>query len=199
MPDPGGPAPRIESTCISCHVPAQPLLSLLPARKIADLQATVLLLLHRPDQGQDPDQGGLCAGVVLLACKTSCFSPAAGALGLTTLAGVGVAAQTTPSADGLSTLPPWRPLLAGAREREGRLSAARWLQLASVAVDGTPRVRTPVLPWLGRWRGPGSAHATVAVPNLEVSGSQPWNSVGLLPKAPVLSSVWRGQVLALPA
>ena len=42
------------------------------------------------------------------------------------------------------SLPPWRPLLRGAREREGRSPMARWLQLASVAPDGTPRVRTLV-------------------------------------------------------
>ncbi|MBM5796773.1 MAG: pyridoxamine 5'-phosphate oxidase [Cyanobacteria bacterium K_Offshore_0m_m2_072] len=41
-------------------------------------------------------------------------------------------------------LPPWRPLLRGAREREGRAPQARWLQLATVAADGTPRVRTLV-------------------------------------------------------
>ena len=42
------------------------------------------------------------------------------------------------------SLPPWRPLLRGAREREGRLPQARWLQLATVAADGTPRIRTLV-------------------------------------------------------
>jgi pyridoxamine 5'-phosphate oxidase len=41
-------------------------------------------------------------------------------------------------------LPPWRPLLRAARQREGRSPAARWLQLASLAPDGTPRVRTLV-------------------------------------------------------
>lgn len=41
-------------------------------------------------------------------------------------------------------LPPWRPLLRGAREREGRSPSSRWLQLATVASDGTPRVRTLV-------------------------------------------------------
>ena len=41
-------------------------------------------------------------------------------------------------------LPPWRPLLRGARQREGRAPGASWLQLASVAADGTPRVRTLV-------------------------------------------------------
>ena len=42
------------------------------------------------------------------------------------------------------TLPPWRSLLAGARKREGNVPTARWLQLATVASDGTPRVRTLV-------------------------------------------------------
>lgn len=41
-------------------------------------------------------------------------------------------------------LPPWRPLWRAARDREGRAPQARWLQLASVAADGTPRVRTLV-------------------------------------------------------
>lgn len=50
-------------------------------------------------------------------------------------------------------LPPWRPLLRGAREREGRSPSARWLQLASVAADGTPRVRTLVF---RGWAGPAS-------------------------------------------
>ncbi|SBO43429.1 pyridoxamine 5'-phosphate oxidase family protein [Cyanobium sp. NIES-981] len=44
----------------------------------------------------------------------------------------------------MSDLPPWRPLLKGARQREGRSPAARWLQLATVAADGTPRLRTLV-------------------------------------------------------
>ncbi|MEB3235323.1 MAG: pyridoxamine 5'-phosphate oxidase family protein [Cyanobacteriota bacterium] len=48
-------------------------------------------------------------------------------------------------------LPPWRPLLRGAREREGRSGSARWLQLATVAADGTPRVRTLVF---RGWAGP---------------------------------------------
>jgi pyridoxamine 5'-phosphate oxidase len=48
-------------------------------------------------------------------------------------------------------LPPWRPLLRGARAREGRSPAARWLQLATVAPDGTPRVRTLVF---RGWAGP---------------------------------------------
>jgi len=44
----------------------------------------------------------------------------------------------------VATLPPWRPLLRAAREREGRSPAARWLQLATVAANGTPRLRTLV-------------------------------------------------------
>ena len=50
-------------------------------------------------------------------------------------------------------LPPWRPLLRGARQREGRSPAARWLQLATVAADGTPRVRTLVF---RGWAGSGA-------------------------------------------
>ena len=41
-------------------------------------------------------------------------------------------------------LPPWRSLLRGARQREGRSPGATWLQLATTAEDGTPRVRTLV-------------------------------------------------------
>ena len=52
---------------------------------------------------------------------------------------------------GTETLPPWRQLLKGAREREGRSPQARWLQLATVAADGTPRVRTLVV---RGWAGP---------------------------------------------
>jgi pyridoxamine 5'-phosphate oxidase len=48
-------------------------------------------------------------------------------------------------------LPPWRPLLRGAREREGRNPQARWLQLATLAADGSPRVRTLVF---RGWAGP---------------------------------------------
>lgn len=48
-------------------------------------------------------------------------------------------------------LPPWRPLLRGARQREGRSPQARWLQLASLGSDGAPRVRTLVF---RGWGGP---------------------------------------------
>lgn len=50
-------------------------------------------------------------------------------------------------------LPPWRPLLRGARQREGRAPQARWLQLATVAADGSPRVRTLVF---RGWAAPAS-------------------------------------------
>ncbi len=57
------------------------------------------------------------------------------------------AAQNQRPAD---SLPPWRPLLRGARQREGRSAQARWLQLATVAADGSPRVRTLVFRgWAG--------------------------------------------------
>lgn len=47
-------------------------------------------------------------------------------------------------------LPPWRPLLRGAREGEGRSPQPRWLQLATVASDDIPRVRTLVFrSWAG--------------------------------------------------
>jgi pyridoxamine 5'-phosphate oxidase len=50
-----------------------------------------------------------------------------------------------------TALPPWRQVLRGAREREGRSPQARWLQLATVAPDGSPRVRTLVF---RGWAGP---------------------------------------------
>ena len=47
-------------------------------------------------------------------------------------------------------LPPWRPLLRAAMQREGRSVSARWVQLASTGRDGTPRVRTLVFRgWAG--------------------------------------------------
>jgi len=51
---------------------------------------------------------------------------------------------TNASSGTTSPLPPWRPLLKVARAREGRQPAARWLQLATTGLDGTPRVRTLV-------------------------------------------------------
>ena len=47
-------------------------------------------------------------------------------------------------------MPPWRPLLRAAMQREGRSVSARWVQLASMGRDGTPRVRTLVFRgWAG--------------------------------------------------
>ena len=48
-------------------------------------------------------------------------------------------------------LPRWRQLLRSARQREGRAPQARWLQLATLGLDGTPRVRTLVF---RGWSGP---------------------------------------------
>ena len=48
------------------------------------------------------------------------------------------------TSDSPQSLPPWRARLRGAREREGRQPTARWLQLATLGLDGTPRVRTLV-------------------------------------------------------
>jgi hypothetical protein len=51
---------------------------------------------------------------------------------------------------GPEPLPPWRPLLRSARELEARSPQARWLQLATVAADGSPRVHTLVFRgWAG--------------------------------------------------
>ena len=47
-------------------------------------------------------------------------------------------------------IPPWRPLLRAALQREGRSVSARWVQLATTGRDGTPRVRTLVFRgWAG--------------------------------------------------
>ena len=46
--------------------------------------------------------------------------------------------------DPAQPLPPWRPLLFAALKREGRSPGGRWLQLASLSIDGYPRVRTLV-------------------------------------------------------
>ncbi len=82
-----------------------------------------------------------------------------------------------------ASLPPWRPLLRGAREREGRSPAARWLQLATVAGDGTPRVRTLVF---RGWAGPGAldllTDARSAKPT-ELAGQPAVELCWLLPKA----------------
>lgn len=48
-------------------------------------------------------------------------------------------------------IPVWRQRLRGALAREGRSPSARWLQLATVAPDNSPRVRTLVF---RSWAGP---------------------------------------------
>jgi len=96
------------------------------------------------------------------------------------------------------SLPPWRPLLRAARQREGRSPLARWLQLATVAADGTPRVRTLV------FRGWGGAAAL----DLLTDGRSA--KAGELRERPEVELCWllprarcqfrlRGAVLALPA
>ncbi len=95
-------------------------------------------------------------------------------------------------------LPPWRPLLRAARQREGRSPLARWLQLATVAADGTPRVRTLV------FRGWGGAAAL----DLLTDGRSA--KAGELRQQPAVELCWllprarcqfrlRGALLPLPA
>jgi len=80
-------------------------------------------------------------------------------------------------------LPPWRPLLRAAREREGRAPQARWLQLATVAPDGTPRVRTLVF---RGWAGPASLDLLSdgrSAKALELAGQPAVELCWLLPRA----------------
>lgn len=95
-------------------------------------------------------------------------------------------------------LPPWRTQLSGARRREGRSPLARWLQLGTVAADGTPRVRTLVF---RGWAGASvldlltdarSAKATELA--LQPAVELCW----LLPRARCQFRM-RGSLLALPA
>lgn len=95
-------------------------------------------------------------------------------------------------------LPPWRALLRGAREREGRAPQARWLQLATVAADGSPRVRTLVF---RGWAGPAELDllsdgrsAKPAELALQPAVELCW----LLPRARSQFRL-RGSLLALPA
>ena len=95
-------------------------------------------------------------------------------------------------------LPPWRPLLRAARHREGRSPMARWLQLATVAADGTPRVRTLV------FRGWGSAsHLDLLTDGrsaklAELQANPAVELAWLLPKARAQFRL-RGQAQILPA
>lgn len=80
-------------------------------------------------------------------------------------------------------LPPWRQLLRGAREREGRSPQARWLQLATVALDGTPRVRTLVF---RGWAGPAELDLLTdgrSAKAPELAGQPAVELCWLLPKA----------------
>ncbi len=95
-------------------------------------------------------------------------------------------------------LPPWRALLRGAREREGRAPQARWLQLASVAADGSPRVRTLVF---RGWAGPAQldllSDARSAKP-AELRRQPALELCWLLPRARCQFRL-RGQWQALPS
>jgi len=95
-------------------------------------------------------------------------------------------------------LPPWRPLLRAAREREGRQPQARWLQLATVAADGTPRIRTLVF---RGWAGAAALDLLTDARSAKVDelGRQPAVELGwLLPKARCQFRL-RGSLLTLPA
>jgi pyridoxamine 5'-phosphate oxidase len=95
-------------------------------------------------------------------------------------------------------LPPWRPLLRGAREREGRSPQARWLQLASVALDGTPRVRTLVF---RGWAAASELDLLTDGRSAKVAElhHQPALELGwLLPRARCQFRL-RGRLLSLPA
>ena len=94
-------------------------------------------------------------------------------------------------------LPPWRPLLRGAREREGRSPLARWLQLATIAADGTPRVRTLVF---RGWAEPAALDLFSDARSAKVADliDQPAVELcWLLPRARCQFRL-RGSVLALP-
>jgi hypothetical protein len=72
-------------------------------------------------------------------------------------------------------LPSWRPFSEAPESVRGRSPQARWLQLATVAADGTPRVRTLLFR-----AGPGPRRwiysPMVAVPSPpSCSAKQQWN------------------------
>ncbi len=91
--------------------------------------------------------------------------------------------ESHPSPPPEQPLPPWRALLRGALERQGRSPQARWLQLASVAADGTPRVRTLVFRC---WAGAASLDLLTdrrSAKSGELSGTAPLELCWLLPRA----------------
>ncbi len=95
-------------------------------------------------------------------------------------------------------LPPWRPLLRAARQREGRSGQARWLQLATVAADGTPRLRTLVF---RGWAGPAGLDLLTDGRSAKAAELQHQPAVELawlLPRARCQFRL-RGSLLSLPA
>jgi pyridoxamine 5'-phosphate oxidase len=95
------------------------------------------------------------------------------------------------------SLPPWRPLLRAARQREGRSPQARWLQLATVAADGTPRLRTLVF---RGWGGPAALDLLSDARSAKVAELQHRPAVELcwlLPRARCQFRL-RGRLLGLP-
>ena len=97
-----------------------------------------------------------------------------------------------------SSLPPWRQLLRGAQEREGRLPQARWLQLATVGTDGTPRVRTLVF---RGWAEPATLDLLTdgrSAKPAEVASQPAVELCWLFPRARSQFRL-RGRVIGLPA
>lgn len=95
-------------------------------------------------------------------------------------------------------LPPWRPLLRAARQREGRNPQARWLQLATVAADGSPRLRTLVF---RGWAGPAQLDLLTdgrSAKRAELQAEPRVELCWLLPKARAQFRL-RGQRLTLNA
>jgi len=204
MLDPGGRAKELKAL-LFWPVPAQPPFCPPPCRpRSLTAGDWSLLPAHRPDQGQDPDQGGLCAGVCpLLALQDPrVSSPPAGALGLTTSLVGRFALRTTPARRLEHTFRPGARCCGRPASGRPPLQQPAGCRLASVAVDGNA---ARAAPWLIPWPGP-MAKALDLLPD----GSQCQNgfraqwqpAVELLLAAaqrPVLSSVCAGQVLALPA
>ena len=95
------------------------------------------------------------------------------------------------------SLPPWRPLLRGARQREGRSPQARWLQLATLGADGAPSVRTLVF---RGWAGPAELDLLTdrrSSQSAELAAQPRVELCWLLPKARSQFRL-RGQRLAMP-
>tara|TARA_B100001250_G_scaffold42046_1_gene33247 strand:- start:308 stop:463 length:156 start_codon:yes stop_codon:yes gene_type:complete len=41
-------------------------------------------------------------------------------------------------------MPPWLSHISSAQEKESKFDSSRWIQLATIGIDNTPRVRTVV-------------------------------------------------------